>query len=358
MDNQPARSSAAPVGQIRSLQALRAIAALFVVVFHSTVLWHDKFDAGVRPWANGNAGVDLFFVISGFIMVLSSQRLIGLADGWRRFLSLRLIRIVPMYWIVTGAKLVAISAVPSMALHTRPTRWNVLASFLFVPSRDASGSIRPILDVGWTLSFEMLFYAAFSASLFMGVRAGAVVIPGMAVLAIASLFTQPQWTAITSLADPIVLEFVFGLIVGTAVLGRRYPLGNAGWFALLALGMTGLAVIPTHGRWERVLVWGTAATCVIYASVATEQWTRRWIPNVLVGIGEASYSLYLTHAFVLPVVGMIAFRSKLTGDVLGAFLVLASVTISVAVSLVVYSFVEMPVTRWLRAATQSRAAHA
>ena len=71
--------------QLRSVQCLRAVAALFVVGFHGTLLWHDNFLPSVKPWDNGNSGVDLFFVISGFIMMVSSRRLLGLG---RRLASL------------------------------------------------------------------------------------------------------------------------------------------------------------------------------------------------------------------------------------------------------------------------------
>ena len=335
-------------GQLRSVQALRAIAALFVVVFHSTVLWHDKFDVTSQPWENGNAGVDLFFVISGFIMVLSSRRLVGLADGWKRFLTLRLIRIIPMYWLVTAAKLAAIAAFPALAIHTHPTLFNVFASFLFVPSRDALGTIRPILDVGWTLSFELLFYAAFACALFLRTGARAVVIPMMAALAVTSLFVRSQWPAITSLADPIVLEFVFGLLIGEAIVRRRLVLGRFAGFCLLAAAVIILAIIPTDGRWARVVIWGASATLALYASVATERWSRQLIPDFVVQVGEASYSLYLTHAFVLPLAGLIVIRTRLPGSSQEAFLLATCLAGSIAVSLAVFRFVELPITVWLR----------
>jgi exopolysaccharide production protein ExoZ len=139
--------------QLRSVQCLRAVAALFVVGFHGTLLWHDNFLPSVKPWDNGNSGVDLFFVISGFIMMVSSRRLLGLTDGWRRFIVLRLVRIVPMYWLTTIAKLLSIAAVPEIARHTYLTTWNTIASFLFLPAADGAGFVKPVLAVGWTLSF-------------------------------------------------------------------------------------------------------------------------------------------------------------------------------------------------------------
>ncbi len=349
-----AETGTAAARQLRSVQILRAIAALFVVAFHATVLWHDRFDPSVRPWQEGNAGVDLFFVISGFIMVWSSTRLVGLADGWWRFLVLRLVRITPMYWLATAAKLAAVAAFPAMALHTRPTGWNIAASFLFLPARDGAGVVRPVLDVGWTLSFEMLFYLAFAAALYVRVKPWRVVAPAMAVLALLSLLVRPDWPAPATLANPIVLEFVMGLAVGQALLaGTRAPPAWA-CLALAAAGIAGLAFVPTHTPWSRAVIWGLAATLTLGASVLSEPRIGRFMPRLAVRIGEASYSLYLTHGFVLPAIGIAAARSGLHGQVLGAALIGGSLVTSTAIALAIYRFVEVPITSWLRHLTHDR----
>jgi len=336
-------------GQIRSVQALRAIAALFVVAFHATVLWHDKFAPGVMPWANGNAGVDLFFVISGFIMVLSSRRLLGEVNGWRHFMMLRLIRVAPMYWFATLAKLVAVVALPALALHTQPTAWNVAASFLFIPSRDAAGAIRPVLDVGWTLSFEMMFYIAFAGALFLRIAPLRVVAPAMGMLTILSLARTPNGAAITTLASPIVLEFVFGALVGQAFVNRSLARFSSPWMiALGAAGVLCLAFAPADGIWHRTIIWGLGAAAALTGCVLAERWLDPILPSIFERIGEASYSLYLTHGFILPVVGVLVARCRLTGDALGAALVVLSLVLSTLLALVVYRYVEVPMTAWLR----------
>jgi exopolysaccharide production protein ExoZ len=167
---------------------------------------HDNFGSNLKPWANGNSGGDLFFVISGFIMIVSSRRLFGQADGWRRFIALRLVRIVPIYWLTTIAKLLSIAAIPEMARHTSLTTWNTIASFLFLPAFDGSGIVRPVLAMGWTLSYEMLFYVVFAAALFFMLDPLIVVGSVMIALALVSLAGQADWPAITTLASPFVLS--------------------------------------------------------------------------------------------------------------------------------------------------------
>ena len=349
---QRATSVSAPSGsrQIHAVQAHRALAALAVVAFHSTVLWQNKAALGyVSPWENGNAGVDLFFVISGFIIVLSSRSLATRRGGWRTFIELRLIRLVPMYWLATAAKDVAVTAAPGMALHTHASIWNTVASFLFVPSYNAEGVIAPLLPVGWTLSFEMLFYMVFALALFSALDAVMFVAPIMMVLALVSGFMPKDWPAFTSLADPLVLEFVLGMLVARAFLSRRLqaipscvaiPLGLAGLLCL--------AVVPTHGNWQRCCFWGIPASVTLTACLAMEAHLTRIMPRLLIKLGEASYSLYLTHGFFLPVIGMVVFKIGLSPEEAGMTLMSSCLIISSVASLLVYRFVEVPLTRGLR----------
>jgi exopolysaccharide production protein ExoZ len=128
--------------QLKSIQILRAAAALGVLLDHAG-RWLD-----VAPIVDiGAAGVDLFFVISGFIMVYTSERLFGQTGAPQRFLARRIIRIVPLYWTLTAfAALVLFGFGP-----------NTLGSYLFIPTHRG-----PILTVGWTLNYEMMFYSLFA----------------------------------------------------------------------------------------------------------------------------------------------------------------------------------------------------
>jgi peptidoglycan/LPS O-acetylase OafA/YrhL len=350
----PSRARVAS-GPIQSIQFLRAIAALFVVGFHSTVLWNERYGPSAHVWDNGVAGVDLFFVISGFIMLVSTRSLAKRADGWRQFLVLRLVRIAPMYWLATVAKLAAIAAVPALDRHTRTTVWNTIASFLFIPSRDAAGAIRPVLDVGWTLSLEMFFYLVFAVALFFAFDPPTVVLPVMCLLAALSSFRNAHSPAICALSDPIVLEFAAGLLVA-----RWWTTGNLARIptvAMLAMGTVGilcLALAPAFNPFERALVFGSAASFTLASAVSVEQIVGPRIPKFFLSVGEASYSLYLTHGFVLPVVGIAIVRARISGPLLGFSIVASCLIASIALALVCYRFVERPITEWLRDITRER----
>ena len=136
------------------------IAALAVALCHFDEL--RVWLAGLKapyPLDQLSSGVDLFFVISGFVMVYSSETLFGTKGAAIVFFTRRLARIAPPYWLLTAI------AIPVMSL---PIDWgSLLGSYLFIPYRAAAGNITPLYGVGWTLNFEMYFYALFSAVIFL-----------------------------------------------------------------------------------------------------------------------------------------------------------------------------------------------
>src|SRR5665213_2734258 len=154
-----------------TIQALRAIAALLVVLLHAFETWGERVDPaapGVN-WENGAAGVDIFFIISGFVMVISSRRLMAQAGGWLIFLRHRVVRIVPLYWLLTTLKVLAVAVLGGVVLRTSLDFGFVAGSYLFLPVTDSAGHFRPVLPVGWTLTYEFLFYLLFAAALAMRV---------------------------------------------------------------------------------------------------------------------------------------------------------------------------------------------
>jgi exopolysaccharide production protein ExoZ len=95
-----------------TIQALRAVAALLVVLLRAFETWGERVDPAAPgvSWDNGAAGVDIFFISSGFVMVISSRRLADRRGGWLVFLRHRVVRIVPLYWLLTTAKILAVLA--------------------------------------------------------------------------------------------------------------------------------------------------------------------------------------------------------------------------------------------------------
>lgn len=320
-----------------NIRALRAIAALMVVLYHITVLWQDRWDYSSIPWEYGNAGVDLFFVISGFIMVVSSRHLWGTEGAASIFMRHRLARIVPLYWIVTAFKIIGVLTVPALALHTSLAPLHVLASFAFVPD----GTL-PVVPVGWTLTFEMVFYMAFALALWT--RRPPVMLVSLLMFVVAAF------------AAPIVAEFVFGMFVGLWVLAVQQRRLVASWAGLLLIvggfGLMLTARSPMASEWSRVLHFGWPAFLIVFGAVWCDGKVR--VPRALGVVGDASYSLYLTHGFVLPIVGAVALRFGWHWPLFAAGCVVGSV----AAAVVCFYTVERPLTRALRRWADGRSVEA
>ncbi len=307
---------------------LRAIAALMVVAVHCFA-YRIVDIADVTPWAWLRHGVALFFVISGFVMVTSTG---GQAVTPGQFMIRRIIRIVPLYWLVT------------LCWSRINPNWDLarmIGSLTFMPSRDpASGLARtPIMDLGWTLNFEMFFYAVFALALLLPPRRRLWVVGLML-----GLFSQARGLAILPVelaffADPQLLLFVGGMAIAT------FDLRLPGWFA--GIGFAALALLPqvTDSQVAGVFV---PALAVLLGARGLEPKLPRWKLPVL--LGDASYAIYLTHLFVLQGLGLLlsAFALPLLVSVL------LLMTGSAAFGVLVHRAVELPLTAWCRRLLDAR----
>jgi exopolysaccharide production protein ExoZ len=339
--------------QYDGIQALRFVAALLVVLVHATFYASERLVPGFPVWAPGAAGVDVFFVISGFVMVVSSAPLAGRPGAAAEFMARRVIRVVPLYWAATTIKLAAVLAVPAAVLAGGIDVAHVVASYLFLPWRDANGDLAPVLGVGWTLNFEMFFYAMFALALWARVPPIRFVGTLFVLLSIAALFRRPDWPAFSFWLDTIVLEFVAGMLIGQAALqGRRAP---AAFGAALLVAGAVLLVWP-WGKvpdMARVIFWGLPAIAIVAGTVLLEPVLAGRVPGWLTRLGDASYSLYLFHPLSAPIAPVVL--AKL--GIQNAWLSIAgSVAISIVVSLIVHALAERPVTAWLDRRRRARLA--
>ena len=365
--------------QISHLQVLRAVAALMVVFGHAQ---HDalvqslKLGSGFErvhalPWG---AGVDLFFVISGFIMVYASERLYGRDGAGVAFLGRRLARIVPLYWLFLSLYVGVIVQAVWAGTKVFPATLDVVASYAFWPT-DAFGDgiPRPLLTLGWTLNYEMFFYVVFA--LFVGFsRSRAVLCVSLVLLTLVGLGAglSPSSPALFFWTRPIVLEFCLGM--GIALLLHSgiilaWPLRVAMTLvALLILVVDPLASSQQALDWTtpndlaRLLSWGIPAALVVAAAVLGPQARPSGLLRAGIALGDASYALYLVHPFVVFGFRNVWLHAGL-GTRLGLWpMVAASTILACAVALLVHRFIERPLTDFaherLRARPQARVASA
>jgi len=252
-----------------------------------------------RHWTNGAAGVDIFFVISGFVMAISLPGLAGKPHKAAVFLKRRFTRIVPLYWIALTVQLPLITLNRMAARENVLTPWRVAASYLFIPARNSRGQMFPLLTVGWTLNFEVFFYLLFAAALALNVSPLAFLTPVLVAVAMVGLARTAAWPDFTSLASPVVLEFLFGVVLAHLAMRRKLP-ATAWAAALLAAGLTALMLMPEVPQPWGSLAWGLSATAVVAGALGLEGAIGGRLPKWMLEAGDASYALYLMHNFILP----------------------------------------------------------
>jgi peptidoglycan/LPS O-acetylase OafA/YrhL len=326
------------------VQALRAVAALMVVAYHAVDQWttHRPGYAAGDYWPNGSAGVDVFFVISGLVMTISVHRNGGRPHAAWIFFKDRIIRIVPLYWIITTFKIVAVLGAPGLAERTRLDPGYVAGSYALLPVRDWTGVIRPVLPVGWTLTYEMFFYILIVAALLLRVPLGRVCVPVLLVMS-ALAWAGPN----DGFANTIVLEFLFGIAIGHAI----PQLQTCPPRLCAAVGLIGFGVLlagPGVDGLLRPLTWGVPAACIVASTVASEVALRRVIPRWLLAAGNASYATYLTHGFVVPAVFIVCVH-VIPMDGLGlAVSIILSLIVSAIAGQVTHAVIEQPLLLRLR----------
>jgi len=279
------------------IQVLRGVGALLVVLRHTAkILEDDSPDA----FAHGQFGVDIFFIISGLVIFLT-----GRTQKAGEFLTRRLIRIVPIYWLILGVNILGDIARQKDGPNMLS---NALWSFAFIPSLNMDNEVFPPATVGWSLNFEMYFYLICAGVILtLGaerlLRGTTAVILCAVVVGFATRSAVP-WKEypIMVLLLPLTLEFLAGMwIAHFSLAGRKSPPIIA---ALLAIGaVIWVAVGPTatpYDEW-RVLSWGIPALALVWAVLSTEKIIgyHKWKPAL--ALGDSSYALYLVHPIVLGV---------------------------------------------------------
>ncbi len=332
------------------LQVLRIVAAGFVVLMHSDVYVRQRLDNNFPSFPNGVSGVDIFFVISGFVMIYSSQKLFAQSRGWMVFALRRITRIVPMYWLATTIKLVVMLSTTGYVLHAHFSFFTTITSYLFLPSRNSENNLFPLLGVGWTLNFEMFFYFLFSLALLLRVNVYKFVGVVLALVALGAILRQESWPAISFYLNARVLEFFLGMLIARlCVANKHLPrpvallLFGAGIAALLYPGNLAFFVDSDWGFFALVR-FGLPAAMIVYSAASLEDWIQR-VPSAMLFLADSSYVIYLFHPMIAPIAPYLFSKFHIGYPWLAYGL---GIALGLGVGSLVHAFVENPVSKWLR----------
>lgn len=321
------------------IQYLRAFAALAVVVFHAAERSSEHFVIGA-------AGVDVFFVISGFIMWVISERK-PLTP--QRFLLDRIRRIAPSYWLVT--MIMIAGALAGLFPNLRLAAGHVLGSLFFIPVHSPStGEIWPVLVQGWTLQFEMFFYVVFAGALFLPRQWRLLFLAAaFGLFVVIGAIWHPSSPMLATYTRPIILEFLGGVFIAELWL-RRWIAGHSLGLAFVGAALCGFAVIYLSGAEFDEFICGPLAMALVYGMVSLEADGSIGRVPVLTYFGDASYSIYLWHTLAVSVVlkasGLAGIPDTLT--------VVAATCAGTLLGVAAYEMIEKPMRKLLSGDTFKR----
>lgn len=303
--------------KLDGLQACRGAAALLVLLYHNAITYFPicigTYDlatqvrsGGPNPFDFGHAGVDFFFVLSGFVILWIHGTDIGRPDRFRRYLWRRVTRIYPTYWVVLALLLPIYFLRPEMGGGYEREPLVILKSVLLLPQTHF-----PIVPPAWALSHEMLFYALFSVSILS--RKMGTILFGVWLLMIAYIAVDPSGFPWKFFGRQQNFEFFLGMAAAWYVRHRtvRAPLGVAalGVVIFVAFGLAEIYTAFPARQWE-ALGYGLGSMLVILGVVGAERAGDLRIPSLLRLLGDASYSIYLVH---MPLLSVMARGLRATG---------------------------------------------
>lgn len=354
-----------PSAVIVPVQFLRGIAASFVVAAHllERLVKRDVFPNGLPDWVDsfGAMGVATFFAISGFIMVYTTAHEFGSPNAGIYFFKRRFFRVAPIYYLTTILMIAFIYGTFSFSTnkaYIQPTLSQLVMSAFFVPYIDESALAHPVYGLGWTLEYEMFFYAVFAVALTLPKRTGLASAIGFLTCLVAAGTLIPAPQPIVGLpvplyyfTRPLLLYFVCGM--GIALVRLTWgtvktpaPPWVISVIALTALGI-GIRFVPVDISFGSALSVTTAVGVATLLQSSQIRITR--FDTLSRAFGDASYSMYLTHSFFLGAIAIVFSRLAATGTMATIVLIITTCLFCAVPAWLVWRFVEMPLTRMSRA---------
>lgn len=318
--------------QLVSIQYLRAVTALSVVIVHLTVRYGGETPPGLFH-------IDLFFILSGFILWVTTAEQPSYPSN---FMTKRLVRVVPIYWLATAATALMIVIKPYFAYKAPLDLPRFIGSLLFFPTL-VGGHIVPVVLQGWMMVFEIILYVCFAATLLVGrtYRPYVLITLLSAIIAFHAMVTEPHLSAVTE--PRIFLEFIVGIVL--ALFWRRYRLPPRVAASLVVVGLI-WQVLDDYLKpaWPELVSAGAPSLLILAGAVFYEKAAK--LPRLAFAefVGSASYSLFLWHVLVSFVIHMTLLRFNLVMPVQYGI----ELSITVALCLVLYVILERPVFDYLR----------
>ncbi|WKK66838.1 acyltransferase family protein [Lutimonas zeaxanthinifaciens] len=332
---------------IKSIVYLRAIASILVLISHSA---HKASQYSTNPmyWYKVKGiGVDLFFIVSGFILCYITYDKV---KNPFHFLRARILRIMPLYWVLTIFALVIYFILPDK-VNSSGGETNIYASFFILPTKD-----NLLITNGWTLRYTVLFYVIYSIGLFFSIKNRNLIIALILIILFSSgLFLNPKNIYLNYITSGYLFEFFLGILI--FYIHKNIKMGQT--YGLILIFLSGAIVVFLKqmeiSSGYRIIDNGITSFFFFLGMLAVEPFFQKHknsqISKLMTEIGNSSYSLYLFHPFILVLTSLILQKFHLTN--FGYFFILNLMLSSIIGGYICYFFIEKPLIKFTKAKLNS-----
>lgn len=333
---------------LQSIQIMRGIASLLVLLEHISIKGGQYGNGALNGFSVGGAGVDLFFIISGYIMCVSTY---DQPLNFAQFIVRRIKRIMPLYWLVTTVALIVFLYKPTL-INSSGGETGIFVSYTLFPNG------KKFLNAnGWTLSYEFFFYFIFGCFIHKGtykaIKASSLILMLLTIIGLCYHFNEPLLFFST---DSLLMEFVFGMgcfyLFNKKSIGLNHKYGIGLFITGVLLFALQISIGATNYQKWQGLLWGITILLIFIGLLSLEGLMRRssfLIKTLLLEIGNSSYSLYLIHPFTLSGTAICLKHFGMASNPYLFSIIL--LTISVVTGHLVYLYVERPLIAFVKKIT-------
>lgn len=333
---------------LSSINMIRTFSCLMIAVYHVTESANAHSTGLYLTFELASPGFHLFLLISGVMLAVTVKP----DETPLAFFLSRAVRIVPIYWVLTSVTLLMAITRPWLFYQIDLSVPSVISSFLFLPHANLGGVMQPILFVGWTLNYVMLFYLLCAVSRFAHARLQIPITIGLLITVIAGARFMPSETYREFYSNPILLELAMGCVLGLILKNpdiARWAARTPMWpFALIGIAGLAVATLLDPEGILQAISFGLAGAFLVFACAAQDLFRKPLKLGLLNEGGKISYGIYLIHPLLLPVLAVLIFSQFGHGWPAIIILTTSLLILTVLLAWLSMKFFEVPVNLWLR----------
>ena len=347
--------------KLLSVQILRGLAATMVVILHIFAAFDAYYGTSILKEYTSlssflESGVDVFFVISGFIMFGVTKNKFS-TDYTQEFIKKRIFRVLPLYWSLTLFYAFLLVLIPSAFNSASFDGLKLIQSLFFLPHLNNDGDIMPVLSVGWTLNFEIYFYLIFAVALIFKKTTGILFLCAVFLLGSLAGEMYKLPTIMQVITNTLLFEFLFGVVIAAVYFAVKQKntmfVFNKKLDLLFGFSLTLIVLVywftiyaeVDNSKLSRALLWGIPSAMMLALFLLLEYWIKNIRPAIF--IGNISYSLYLIQVFTLPVTVKVAIMFNYSSNGFLVILGFIQLLVSFAIAFICYKFIELPSNKYL-----------